>query len=172
MAVTINGNGTITPVSAVQPAGSILQLQSTTLKDAFTTASTSYVDITGLSASITPAATSSKIMVFFTVAIGNTNASHGTFLRLLRDSTEIAPANVVANYTSGFHTFYGDTNITTYVSHQYLDSPSSSSSLTYKLQTAAQASTATINRSGSDAGSQLYSHKTCSSITLMEIAAY
>jgi len=42
----------------------VLQVVSATKTDTFSTSSTSFVDVTGLTANITPSSTSSKIMVF------------------------------------------------------------------------------------------------------------
>ena len=151
-------------------SGAVLQVISTEKNDDFTTASSSYTDVTGLSVSITPASTSSKILVMFSISVSNTSSTQGTFIRLMRDSTEIAPARSDSNYDSAWHKFYGDTNITNVMAYQFLDSPSSSSALNYKLQIKPQGSTATVNRSGSNNASQGYSHKSSSSITVMEIS--
>ena len=150
-------------------AGQVIQVVSTHKTDDFTTASASFTDVTGLSVSITPSSASNKIYVTFTITVGNTSSSYGTHIRLMRDSTEIAPARSVANYESSWHGFSGDSNITKQISFQFLDSPSTTSATTYKLQIKPQTGTSTVNRSGSDAGSQAYSHKSSSSITVMEV---
>ena len=62
MTVTINGNGTITPVSAVQPAGSILQVVYAKLDTAFLSTTQDGVD-TGLSATIDIQDASSKLVI-------------------------------------------------------------------------------------------------------------
>ena len=80
MAITLNGSGTVSGISAgglpdgiIQSAdlasgvgGKILQVVSTTKTDtASTTTSGSFTDISGMSVSITPSATSSKIFIIF-----------------------------------------------------------------------------------------------------------
>ncbi len=152
--------------------GKVLQVVSTHKTDDFTTSSTaSFVDVTGLSASITPSSASNKILIMYSITTCNDTSSQGTHIRLMRDSTEIAPARVDANYTSSLFTHARtDNNLSTQTSFEFLDSPSTTSSTTYKVQIKAQANTATVNRSGSDASSQAYSHKSSSSITVMEIA--
>jgi hypothetical protein len=152
--------------------GKVLQVVSTHKTDDFTTSSTaSFVDVTGLSASITPSSASNKILIMYSITTCNDTGSQGTHIRLMRDSTEIAPARSVANYTSSLFTHARtDNNLSTQTSFEFLDSPSTTSSTTYKVQVKAQANTATVNRSGSDAASQTYSHKSSSSITVMEIA--
>jgi hypothetical protein len=61
------------------------------------------------------------------------------------------------------------TNISQQKSFEFLDSPSTTSATTYKIQIKPQSGTSTVNRSGSDAGSQAYSHKSSSTITVMEV---
>ena len=110
-------------------AGTIVQVVNATYNTQTSSTSTSYAD-TGLTASITPSSTSNKVLVLFSQAGchksgGNT---HGR-LKLLRDSTDLYE---VDNY-------YGWTNSTlnngvATISGCYLDSPSSSSSVTYKTQ--------------------------------------
>ena len=68
MTTQIKGNDTSTFGGAIDAnninvTGNILQVVSTTKTDTFSTTSTSYVDITGLSVSITPTSTSSKIFI-------------------------------------------------------------------------------------------------------------
>jgi hypothetical protein len=110
-------------------AGTIVQVVNATYNTQTSSTSTSYAD-TGLTASITPSSTSNKVLVLFSQAGchksgGNT---HGR-LKLLRDSTDLyEPDN-----------YYGWTNSTlnngvATISGCYLDSPSSSSSVTYKTQ--------------------------------------
>jgi hypothetical protein len=149
--------------------GKVLQVVSTFKADVFSTTSTSYIDVTGLSVSITPSSASNKILVMFSITAHNTSASAGTHIRLMRASTEIAPARSVANYESSWLVFFGDTNISQQKSFEFLDSPSTTSATTYKVQIKPQTGTSTVNRSGSDTGSQAYSHKSSSSITVMEV---
>jgi len=166
-------NGTITTADlASGVAGKVLQVVSTHKTDDFTTSSTaSFVDVTGLSASITPSSASNKILIMYSITTCNDTSSQGTHIRLMRDSTEIAPARSVANYTSSLFTHArSDNNLSAQTSFEFLDSPSTTSATTYKVQVKAQANTATVNRSGSDTASQTYSHKSSSSITVMEIA--
>ena len=136
MTVTINGNGTITPTSAVQPTGSFLQVvQTVDSTSPYNVDSTSYVDAGSLSVNITPASSSNKILIMATtncqVFRQEDEATAG--LRLLRDSTEIIeyPYAFVleAESSSNSRVFYNLNHVTT-----YLDSPSSTSQITYKIQ--------------------------------------
>ena len=136
MTVTINGNGTITPKSAIQPTGSFLQVvQTVDTTSQQNVTSTSYTDAGSLSVNITPASSSSKILIMATtncqVFRQEDEATAG--LRLLRDSTEIIeyPYAFVleAESSSNSRVFYNLNHVTT-----YLDSPSSTSQITYKIQ--------------------------------------
>ena len=65
MAITLNGDGIISGITDYDSGdvGRVLQVVTTTKTDTFTTTSSSLTDITGLSASITPASTSNKILI-------------------------------------------------------------------------------------------------------------
>ncbi len=74
--------------------GKVLQVVSVTKVDAFTTTSTSFVDVTGLTVSITPSATSSKILILSTFQAGNSSNTTDLF-NLVRDSTALAQGTAV-----------------------------------------------------------------------------
>ena len=116
------------------------------------THSTSYAD-TGLSASITPSSTSNKILILVTQHCFWTN--NGLTIQILRDTTSIFSQPVT-------YTLYDDnvSNARDFYPMQYLDTPSSTSSITYKTQ-------AKLHSSGT-IKTQESSNK--SRITLMEIA--
>jgi len=107
--------------------GNVLQIVSASTTSSVATTSTSYVDI-NLSLNITPSATSSKIFVTYT---GNneTNGTGGNRLsvQMLRDSTQIADATGVGSLGS-------ENGIVTSASLSVLDSPSTTSQITYKMQ--------------------------------------
>ena len=152
------------------PAGSIIQVIQSTKTDATTVTSTSYVDVTGLSLSITPSSTSSRILIMYSVDAGtNGDICHG-YGTLVRNSTEIFVANpagirrcatfVVNTNGQGQYTFSGS----------YIDSPSTTSATTYKIQVLSSNGTAiAINRSGRDENLAGYDGRAVSSITAMEI---
>ena len=148
----------------VQP-GSVLQVVNTIKDVTFSTTSTSYVDVTGLSASITPTATTSKILVLVDVALGN-SGSQGTRTlgQILRDSTPIGNNATSSNSLIIITAFEGNRSIET-KSLGILDSPSTTSAVTYKIQVKTDSGTGYVNRGGSTAALEAVS-----SITLMEIA--
>ena len=63
MAVTINGDGSITPKSSVQPSGSILQIVSTNSKAVEFTNSSSYQHVSNFDTTITPQASNSTLII-------------------------------------------------------------------------------------------------------------
>jgi hypothetical protein len=159
-------------ISSGANAGEVIQVVSTAKTDTFSLSTGStWTDITGLSVSITPSSASNKILVMYNVSVG-TNATNGyAFTKLLRGATDIfigdgsgsrIPAS--SNGTSG------DAGSEFKDSVMYLDSPSTTSSTTYKVQAYAQVGTGVIyvNRSYSDADTG-NSTRTASSITVMEI---
>jgi hypothetical protein len=175
MALELNGT---TGVSLVQdgvitdanlPAGSVLQVVSTTKTDTSSVASTTYTDITGLSVSITPSSTNSKILVLTNISINPAN-SNGALWQLVRNSTPIAVNTIISNASSGgVYTESGANAGNTWngfgISH--LDSPSTTSSVTYKIQVRGGATTTAVfvNRRAFAAD-----YGGVSTITLMEIA--
>jgi len=172
------GNGSISGLSnAAIPstkigAGAVLQVVSTTKTDTFSTSSTAFVDITGLSVSITPISSSNK--VFVTVDItgqGQATLSIAAF-RLVRNSTVIDAGDAAGDRTLGFATSIPtDNNISITQGANFLDSPSSTSSVTYKVQVRiSSGGTAYVNRVTSD-NNDVNLVRTASTITVMEIAA-
>ena len=131
------------------PTGSVLQVVQELDTGNFSTTSSTYVD-TNLSASITPISTTSKILVLVSQT-GFTGSSMNTTFNLCRGSTVITEAYSQSN-TSGYK-FAGN-----FIN--YLDSPSTTSAVTYKTQIKVTASTFYIN----------WSNAGRSTITLMEIA--
>ena len=192
MSVTISGDGTITGLSAgglpdgtvtaadlastldltgktvTLPAGvggKVLQVVQSIANTQQATTSQTYVDVTGLTATITPTSASSKILVFVTPNFYVSTDGNGYpqyFLQLLRTSTAIFTKH---NYlyadraANSYFELAGDGNMA------YLDSPNTTSATTYKVQTKVTYGSGTVTivyQMGSD----------CSStITLMEIAA-
>jgi hypothetical protein len=179
MALILNGDTGVTyPViaggtSALQSsAGKVLQVVSTTKTDTFTTGSTSFTDITGLSVSITPTSASSKILVMYSLTHG-TNAGSFPMIRLVRGSTAIAVGDASGSRTpvTSLSWSGGGTNVMNMQSMNFLDSPSTTSSTTYKLQIYSDGGqTHYINRNARDDDGS-YESRAVSTITVMEIAA-
>lgn len=149
---------------AVFPAGSVIQVVSTTKTTQFSSTSTSFVDITDMSLSITPRSTSSKILVMVVLTGGHGSTSDSEF-QILRDSTVIGSSTDAT--LNGIGQFAYNYSLQMFnIASNYLDSPSSTSALTYKVQgTCTSGGTFYINRRANDGY-----FGGVSSITLMEIA--
>jgi hypothetical protein len=146
-------------------AGTVLQVVSTTKTDTFSTASTTFVDLTGLSVSITPTSATNKIWIIANLFMSTNGSSGLTVYNLLRNSTNISQPSTTPTFNGtaiGFTTV-GDTVLP--VGLNFLDSPATTSSTTYKIQMRVNTGTTLINRRNT---------ADCaftSTITVMEIAA-
>ncbi len=179
MALTKINNNTLSAITGL-PAGvggKVLQVQSTTKLDTFTTTSTSFTDITGMSVSITPSNTSSKIFITASCNLGVDGTDRNILLKLVRGSTDIYLSDQSGSNrqrsSGGIHTTHGASQPqeSQSVNVMFLDSPSTTSATTYKLQGLTQASsnTFTLGRTpGNDDDTNRASFP--SSITVMEIA--
>ena len=194
MPIAINGSGTVTGISvgglpdgivdtdmiaanavtaAKRGAGAVLQVVSTTKTDTFSTSSTSYTDLTGMSVSITPTSASSKILINVDVhGVGDTGTQ--LYIEILRTSDnnsvcigDTAGTRVRSSIGSGY---FLQTNDCRHQGINFLDSPNTTSTFNYKLRTRTQGSgTVYINRAvGDDANTT--SGRFPSTITVMEIA--
>ena len=168
--------------SSFVAVGGILQVVSTTKSDTFSTSSTGFTDITGLSVSITPTSTSSKIMVFADVAVGANDDSAGPRLLLTRNSTAIARGNAAGSRpratAGGVPDAISETVTNLYsvtaIGFQFLDEPSTTSALTYVVQIAKSSPGGRVlyvNRNGNYADDANKENSTLiSTITVMEVA--
>lgn len=154
-----------------QPYGTVLQVVQAVKSDTFTSASTSYVDVTGLSATITPSSTSSKILVAVELNGSGTVGISVLFFQIVRNSTAIGIGNTAGNRTSATNSLYAGTAGTlAFSGGTFLDSPATTSAITYKVQLKANTTaTSYINRAEIDNDGAAWA-RTISTITLMEIA--
>ena len=154
----------------------VLQCVSTTKTDTFSTSSTTMTDLTGMSVTITPSSTSSKIMI-----VANTNTAFTIdrlcLIQLVRTSTAIAVGDaagsrtVCSSYAGSGFADAGGANFGSAQVIQFLDSPATTSATTYKLQIMINAAgTVNVNRSSSDTNSAAFP-RNVSTITAYEISA-
>ena len=165
--VTFPANATISGTATGFGGGKILQVVHQNLTTQMSTTSTSYVD-TGLTASITPSATTSKVLIILSIA-AIINADHNGYLRLLRDSTEINSGS--GGDTNSMFGINGNSTAFRYapVMHtsNFYDTPSTTSATTYKVQVRSHSGYAMfINRRGIDTNFGV-----ASNITLYEVGA-
>jgi hypothetical protein len=126
-------------VAATTPTnGTVLQVQSFSLTGQTVVSSTTWTDLTGLSATITPKSSSSKIYVnlsiqaYFTTGSGTGNSGGG--VRLLRNGSVVMQSG--SSDSSGSYQIYNSSggNISSVINIQHLDSPATTSVVTYSLQ--------------------------------------
>ncbi len=184
--VTINNNqalaqyqgGTLirtaSDVWTFQPNGQkIGQVVSAIKSDTFTTTSTSYTDLTGMSVTITPSSASALVLVMAKIegaSTAGTSNSVGAY-QLMRAATAIAigdtaasrvrATGIIGTRLEGITNTRSNTII-------FLDSPAIASAVTYKIQVRVGAGTLYINRTEED--SDPSSYRVVSTITVMEVS--
>jgi len=157
--LTTGSSGQSIPKAAL-PTGSVLQVVQGSFSTETTSSSSTFAD-TGLSASITPTSSSSKILVLVSIGgIGKGAANTSIGLKLFRGSTDLGLFTSLAGYTNTTTTNYSTT-----ANVNYLDSPATTSSTTYKIQFNSQNNVSNVIINNGGYGT------TTSYITLMEIAA-
>ena len=173
MTIAINGSGTITGISvgglndniitknematggAWAPAGTVLQVVYNSLALSASSTSSSFAD-TGLSASITPTSSTSKILVLINHWASSDSSNANAGFQLLRG------ASVISDYMDS-SLGYSSTFLYQLSAHfNYLDSPATTSFTTYKTQ---------FRRSGGSSAIYLGLNNPVSSMTLIEVAA-
>lgn len=163
MSVTISGSGQI-----------IKQIVQVVKTDTWsTTTGTTYVDMTGMTATITPTNTANKILVLVNCQVGFSSVGNNSRVRLVRGSTTIYKNDSaihpeafqgVEQGISGFqYMFMPFTAV-------YLDSPSTTAATTYKLQMSRANTLGTTYVNRNDIDSSTDQPRAASSITLMEVA--
>jgi len=151
----INSSAAIAGSELVMPTGSVLQVVQGSSTTSTSTSSTSYVD-TGLSATITPSSTSSKILISATFSFDNNTVGGQPYLAFYRGTDNL---NGAAS-ANAWGTNYAASRLITQISGQQLNSPSSTSALTYSVKF----------KSAGGETIEFTSQGTVSYITLMEIA--
>jgi len=153
--------------------GTVLQVVSATKTDTATTSSETFGEISGLSVSITPTSTTSKVLVSFNIHLAMATANWGGFVKLRRNTTDILIGDVAGSREQVSTSFYMVSNnqFVNSVGNQILDNPASTSALSYNLQWRTQASSVAmlLNKNGSDSDSSSIP-RLASTITAMEIA--
>ena len=172
--ITIPSGATLTNSGTASGFGKVLQVVSANKTDTASSTSTTFVS-TGLEATITPSSTSSKILILAEANIGS-HYDNTVGCCILRDSTELNVADAASSralFASASHYQYSSYN-TISSSMSYLDSPSSTSAITYKVAYAKKYNGngsygVYLNRGPFDSDNAYYG-RSSSTIVLMEIA--
>ena len=178
MAITINGNGTLSGVTS--GVGSILQVKQSVMTGITSTISSSFVFPSDLTLSITPSSTSSKILVDCNIWVASNRwMSHIT---LQRNGTDLGLADAASNRARWFLNWMMDNTVQNTHGHQsnvrgqLLDSPSSTSAVTYRIGHKRRPDNeggdaySRINYSVPDRDNSSFDLRHTSTITLMEVS--
>jgi hypothetical protein len=152
------------------------QIVQTVKSDTFTTTSTSYTALTGLSVSITPSSATNKVLVI--VQVGGATQTDVTnsigMFRLMRGASAIAVGDTSGSRSPATGAISardtGASNIMFSVTTPFLDSPGVATAVTYSVEAKVGGGTMYINRGAADADNVI-TFRTVSTITAIEVAA-
>ena len=157
--------------------GKVLQVVNTHFTDRVSSTSATPADVSGFSATITPSLTSSKILVMVTVFFGGSNSSYAYTLCQRQISGGATTSIGLGTGASGSQTNifvgrridviqdYGES------SKNFLDTPNTTSAITYQMQLAKPYGTTVYINRQDNAGDFAYISFPSSTITLLEIGA-
>lgn len=153
--------------------GKILQAVSTLKTDTYTTTSSTFTTVTGLTATITPSSTASKVLIIAQVNLSLANFS--AYARLSGGNTSTYLGDAASNRVQSVVAIQADTDnpfgrTQFSVPLIYLDSPSTTSSTTYGVDVRIGTGAVYVNRSQDDTDS-VNNGRTASTITVMEVSA-
>ena len=167
----IGSTGQVLTVAAGIPSwatpaagGKVLQVVhiQTTTQDS--TSSTTFSD-TSITATITPSSASSKVLILMNTFCAKTagDANNRLLMRLLRGATDLSSGLAYGSFTADYGFFQASaTRFYGTMAYNYLDTPSTTSATTYKIQLKNGSATAEVQTSAGNAPSTM---------TLLEIGA-
>jgi hypothetical protein len=164
--------------SAFTPVGTILQVVSTTKTDTFSAsiAAGAWADVTGLSATITPSSSSSKIFISYSLHGARDDDRPIVASRIERGGTAIGVPATAGNRvlaTGASQILASSAASMVLVSASYLDSPASTSPVVYNIAvnplSTVAAETIYVNRTIDDTDASNHI-RSVSTITVMEVA--
>jgi len=144
----------------------ISQVVSVRKTDTFSTTSTSFVDVTDITLNITPTSTSSKILIHFQGFGSNSSGTNFIATRLLRGATEVGSGSGGSSYDVFSFASVSGSYEAVNLGMSFIDSPSTTSETTYKIQARVNAGTGYIGRKGN-----ADSYRMATGLIAMEILA-
>ena len=180
MAVSINGNtGVVTGLAALpdsaMSSGSIIQVKQTVGTGTYSTTSQTFSDV--ITCAITPASTSNKIICIYKIALSTSSQGYSGAARLVRDSTAIYVGDAASNRVQASSHFVADSDAICHMkmfdqSGSFMDSPSTTSAITYRLQFRTDYSgTAVYAGRTTEDSDNTYRGRVPTSLLIMEVAA-
>jgi hypothetical protein len=179
MTTTITG---ATGIDNIQAAtGAVLQVQSKNYQGAYSTNTASWLDVTNFNVTITPTSTSSKILVNSLVQLGSSDWAGLNVVRKVTGQADVIINQGNDTLGSKQNSTYGSINIAQWATEitapmamVYLDSPATTSTVTYQVQVVARwgttAQTVYINRPHAWNNDAISGRVTSSNIVVQEIA--
>jgi hypothetical protein len=170
----LNSQGTVvlpTIPSSKMPTGSVLQVVSTLKTDRYETTSNGPTPITGMSVTITPASTSNTIWLISHLTMAVPTTGSGFSFAWQRGSTKVGVGSDGSRTPQGFSETYGsDGNTASTIAYQCMDSPNTTSAITYQLhfEKFNGGATLKVNTNSTMNGSS-YDDIFTSGVTVMEI---
>jgi len=155
----------------IDTIGKVLQVVSTTKTDTFSATSTTFTDVTGLSATITPTKTSNTIIV--TVSIPYGHSANNNLMFTVRDASNnvlLSPASSGSRLSAFMAGIVNSVDTLRVASFTFRHAPSTTSAFTYKVSCATTGGTLFVNRSSTDSDNISYG-RGVATVTLMEISA-
>jgi hypothetical protein len=152
----------------------ILQVVSTAKTDPYTSSAATFQAVTGLSATITPSSATSKILVLAQISYSfQTSAVYHGAYKVTRGGTDIYRGDAAGSRTRAVFGGYTNSNSDLVLNSNainFLDSPASTSALTYQVEVFPNSTAIFINRTNGDGTDNVIRTRGSSSITLMEVA--
>ncbi len=151
--------------------GKVLQVVQTSKTDTYGTSAGTWQDITGLSVTITPSSSSSRILFLAQIVSGQDTGNLWS-MRLLRNGTPINIGDASGSKAQGLQNAnYRDLNAENMTSPVFVDSPATTSACTYKIQVITEAGYAFyLNRTANDINDTRQA-RTASNLIAIEIGA-
>jgi len=169
-AFTVGQVLTSTQMNDLRGGFRILQVVSTNLPTTFTTSSTAYTAVTGLSVSITPTSATSKVLVLVNF-MASVSGDIAVMFRLVRGATVVNVGDAAGSRTRASGSLTDDSVAATQPQNwQFLDSPNTTSATSYEVQMFVNAGTGFIGRTGLD-NDAATRPRTASNITVLEVSA-
>jgi len=166
------GNGiSISGTTIKSAAGAIISVSQTYYPGTFSTTSTSFTNVTGLALSVTPKTSTSQLLVFVNIYGSNSTSTATTLFCLLRNGTSVGGGTAVSNNPSVIGMGSIPYNSQVYcTSICYLDSPATTSTVTYQVQMSVQSGyTGTVGYAPAAADNSTYGRYPAT-ITVLEVA--
>ena len=145
--------------NSLSVTGSILQVVQTLKTDTFSTTSTSFTAVTGASVAITPKATSSRVLLLGTMYLGSNTSTNerSVFVRLSGGNAATYVGDTAGNRVRAFGSpgtraagVDLPNNGNGFASIAFVDSPATTSAVTYQLEMQVTGDTGFLGRSGTD----------------------